>query len=190
MFTPSALITSLTYPLCLAGGWFIGNKTGFFKFRTYSAAVAMGLFVLFNLIVGISMISEKGFTAAQFLNAIRAGIIFPGLMITLWFGEKENRQLIRVSSIIILIFMLSLAAVIRTAEQMATIGSLIKPQEMADLQAMKTMIPTDSIVLNRPESNDINIYGWVPYWTWNECTYLVLPPPNAGIQESCNINRK
>ena len=175
MFTPSALITNLTYPLCLAGGWFIGNKTGFFKFRVYSAVVAMGLFVLFNIIVGIWMIFEKSFTTAKFMSGIWPGIIFPGFMIALWFGEKENRQWIRVSSIIMLTFMLSLAAGIRTTRQVAIIKNLIKPHEMADLQAMKTMIPSDSIVLNHPEINDINIYGWVPYWTWNECTYLVLP---------------
>jgi hypothetical protein len=190
IFTPSALMASLSCPLCIAGGWYIAGRTGFFRFRVYSVLIAMGLFVLFHFINGLALMSGKGFPIVEFLKVIRLPLIPMVFLLIIWLAENKGRRLAGSVLFVLFALVLFIIAGIGTIGQINKIRSLIGPQDSVDLREFKNLIPVDAIVINRPSDFDWNIYGWLPYWTWSECTYLVLPSTEQRHSKELEYKRK
>jgi len=176
MFTPTALIASLTCPLCLAGGWYIGNKKGFLRFRAISALLASILYLGFSYFFAWHKLGKGDFLSLDYLPDIKIPLILLGFFIVYLFSSKANRPSLDTGAAVIVALLFVIGGWFSSAVQAAKTLNVIGIGDITDFHLMKKYIPPDALVLNRPAgAHDEKTYGWAPYWIWNECTYLVLP---------------
>jgi len=187
MFTPSALMQSLKYPLFLTGGWFIASREGFFKLR------AVGLATFMAAMIAAGATSPKGGEidfGHLVLKQLGTILITGGILLWLASAFRENK-IFQHAAAAALTLVLVLYGAMGTRMQLHNFANIMAPPEKADKQVLKKLVPSYALVMNRPANPfDRTLYGWTPYLTWADCTHIMLPSTEPRRSREMEYKKK
>lgn len=191
LLRPSRILMDLSYPLCIAGSWFIAVD------RT-NPKIKSTVFFVGYIIFFIVLTKAYPFILSKEILKNPALYIYIGypialilLTIALILPAPQSRAK-NIAAVLIFI-LLTTEGFYRAMRIAARTGDLIKPADLQDMNVVKNSVPTehkDALLLNHPPTpDDFPIYGWLPYWTGLECTWTPLLSSEARLSQSVRYKR-
>lgn len=191
LFRPSRILMDLSYPLCIASGWFLAvdKSTPLLK-----SALLIGIYLIFFFVllkVHPFVLSKEIFENPALYVYIGYPIALISLALAIMMKAPQEKP--KNIAVALMIILLAMEGVYRSLGIAASTGNLIKLADLHDMNILKNSIPAekrDALIINYPSApDDFSIYGWLPYWTSMECTWTPLLYSEARLAGKVKYKR-
>lgn len=191
-FTPSNFMPELTYPLCLSAGYLFVSGKARPKLRAAFIVAAIAAYVAWKTYsltsAGWGAPGSNIFMGHEPLIYFAYPLALALLSMVVVIAQDQRRQ--KAAAAAVIIILLATAGYFEAIKLRTESGGTLSKPELQDFNAIRSSLPPDVLLVNHITfGRDLDLYGWLPYWTWRECTYTPLPPSEAQLDSSVIYKR-